>query len=329
MQFERRATVVDSGIVETLDALLDDPFAICSIITDCEGRALDFRILRASPCFAEITGLPEPEGRTALELAPDRERAWIENYGRVALERTPMRFIEELTTAGAVFQVSAAPLDPPGCFVATFRDVTGRNGEASESAAAVAHAQRLFKELGHRVMNSFAAISAVIAMEARAAPVDARETLKRVQGRIQALATLYRRLDGLPEVDRIEVSGYLSGNIQSFSDSLAVPAGLAIEADLAPLTLSTRAAVPLALILNELLTDAAAQALATGRSGALRISLRDEGGQARLTLEHDGGALVLDGISRILVEAFVAELEGELDSETMPRGTRMTLVLPA
>ena len=329
MQFERRMTVVDSGIFETLDALLDAPFALCSVVTDSDGRAVDYRILRASADLEEVLGVGDLEGRTAREVAPGLEDAWIEAFGRVALERTPIRFTQGSAVTQRDYEVSATPLDPPGCFAVAFRDLAARREEEAERSRAVEQAQRLLKELGHRVMNSFASISAILAMEARAAPPEGRTALKRVQGRVQALAALYRRLDGAPETERLEVAGYLAGNIQSFRDVFASAAGLSVECDLSSLTLATRSAVPLALIANELLTDAATQVLEAGRSGTLRISLREEEGLCRLCVEHGGGPVAEGSMSRGLIEAFVAELGGDLSFEGTPEGTRATVVFRA
>jgi len=329
MQFDRRMTVVDSGIYDTLDALLDRPFALCSIVTDAEGRAVDYLFLRVSPDFGDVTGLSTAEGRSALELVPELDRKWVDLYGRVALKRAPLRFRESSGLMGREVEVSAAPLDPPGCFVIAVRDVAVPAAPDSENLSALSHAERLLKELGHRVMNSFASISAILAMETRAAPPEGRDALRRVQGRVQALAALYRRLDGASEMDHMEVAGYLAGNLQSFRDALAAPAGLTVESDLAPLTLPTRAVIPLALVVNEILTDAAVQARESGRAGALRVTLRPEEGTCRLVLEHRGGPLPEGSISHGLVTAFVAELAGDLAFEGGPDGTRVTIAFPA
>ncbi|EYD77980.1 Alcohol dehydrogenase, zinc-binding protein domain protein [Rubellimicrobium mesophilum DSM 19309] len=315
MQFERRMTVVGSGIFETLDALLDAPFALCSVVTDSEGRPMDYRFLRASGCLEEVLGAGALEGRTARELASHLDNAWVETFGRVALDRTAVRFTQRADATGRDYEVLAAPLDPPGCFAVTFRDVT----RSREHAAALDHAQRLLRELGHRVMNSFASISAILAMEARAAPPEGRGALKRVQGRVQALAALYRRLDGAPEMESTEVGGYLAGNVQGFRSAFA--ADLDIRCDLPPTTLPTRTAVPLALILNEILTDAAAQAVEVGHFG-IRVSLHREGDSCRLVVEHGGAAMTEGSVGRSLAAAFAAELGGELASEAIPGGVR-------
>jgi two-component sensor histidine kinase len=102
---------------------------------------------------------------------------------------------------------------------------------------------------------------------------------------------------------------------------------VSISDDLAPLTLPTRSAVPLALILNELLTNAVKHAFAPGRPGHVRVSLAEEGGLCRLRVADDGEGMAegVPGAGRGLVEAFVAELDGELAYETGPQGTTATV----
>lgn len=328
LHFERKLTVADDLGFETLDALLDGPFAICSIVTDEAGRPCDYRFLRVSARFEETTGFFGVEGRTIREIAPGIEQKWIDLCGRVALDREPARFTEGSAVNGRDYEVRAAPLDPPGHFALAFRDITDLGHLEAGHTAALEHAQHLLRELGHRVMNSFAAISAIVAMEARATSAEGRAALERVQGRVQALASLYRRLDGAMQVDSVEVSDYLGGIVGSFRDSLAASAGVAVEADLCPLTLPTRAAVPLGLVANELLTNAVKHAFGPGRSGTVRLSLEEEGGICRLCVADDGGGMAdgpKGGVGQGLVAAFVGELGGDLSCESGPHGTRTTV----
>lgn len=325
-------TLSEQRDFETLDALLDGPFAICSVVTDVDGRPVDYRFLRTSACFREATGLQDVEGRTVREVLPAIEDKWIELYGRVALDRKPAQFTQDSAATGREYEVRAAPLDPPGRFAMTFRDVTELRRVEREREAALEHAQHLLQELGHRVMNSFAGISAIVALEARAAPPEGRAALGRVQSRVQALASLYRRLDGASNVDHVEVSDYLGGIVASFRDSLAASAGIGVDCKLEPVTLSTRAAVPLGLVVNELLTNAVKHAFASGRAGTVRVTLDRDGPTCRLCVADDGGGMaegsVGSGVGQTLVAAFVGELGGELRSESGPTGTRVTVTFP-
>ncbi|WP_176556337.1 sensor histidine kinase [Rubellimicrobium rubrum] len=318
----KRATVIDDQIFETLDVLLDEAFCLCTILTDQQGRPVDYRFLRVSRNFEDATGLRDAEGRTALELVPSLESEWIEAYGRVALRREPMHFTEGSPTMGRQFDVFAAPVDPPGCFAILFRDVTEIRRIEAEREAELERLQYLLRELNHRVMNSFAVISSVLSMEARSAP-EARAALERVQGRVQALGSLYRRIEGATQVDQIEIAEYLGGNVASFRDSFA--GGVAITADLGAVTLPTRAAVPLGLIVNELLTEAVNRAFPPGESGKVHLTFAEKDGLCRLSVTANGTGL-RDGaeeshVGRGLVAAFAAELGGELTTEFQDGGT--------
>lgn len=331
MHFERSMSVAGDHCFETLDAMLDGPFAICSIITDADGRPADYRFLRVSQCFEDTTGLKDVEGRTVLEVVPALERKWIDFYGQVALSGVPARFSEGSEVTGREYEVRAAPLDPPGRFVMTFKDVTELRKLESERAAALEHAQHLLRELSHRVMNSFAAISAVVSMEARATSGEGRAALDRVQRRVQALASLYRRLDGASQVDRIEVSDYLGGIVDSFRDSLAATSGVTVSANLAPITLNTQAAVPLGLVVNELLTNALKHAFTEGNAGSVTVSMQEEDGACRLRVADNGMGLAEPGngrsagVGRGLVAAFVGELGGDISVDAGPTGTSVTV----
>jgi two-component sensor histidine kinase len=328
------AVVIDDAVFSALEAVLDDGICLCGMIADAEGRALDYRFLRVSRNFEAMTGLRGAEGRTALDLVPTLERSWIETYGRVGLGRETVRFSQGSVPMGRVFEVHAVPVEPAPRFAILFRDVTALRRIEDERARALEAAQHLLRELNHRVMNSFAAISAITAMEARAADEGSRPALQRLQGRVQALGALYRRLEGAARADRIEVAEYLAGNVAALRDAAgAGPGGVpvAVACDLRPLALPTAAAVPLALVLNELLTAA------LGRGpGAVRVSLDheggQEGGQARLVVEDDApgdpAAPLGAGIGAGLVGAFAGELGAAIRPEAGPGGTRVEVAFP-
>ncbi|WP_210529017.1 sensor histidine kinase [Rubellimicrobium arenae] len=325
----QRMAMVDDTAFEAIAAFLEDAFAVCSIITDPEGRPADYRFLRVNRRFQELTGFEDAQGRTALDLVPTLEPKWIELYGRVAQGGEPLRFKETSLVTGRDYEVLAAPVNAPGCFALLLRDLTDLRRLEADQAAALEHAQNLLKELNHRVMNSFASISAIVAMERRAAPEGARPPLERLQGRIQALAALYRRLDGVSQIDRIDVAEYIGGNVASFRDAMGAAGPLSVSADLASLTLPTRLAVPLGLVVNELLSNAARHAFARGRAGTIHVALSYLDGLCRLVVSDDrcgeAEGSEDEGIGQSLIDAFASELGGEISVRAGPDGTSTTL----
>jgi len=64
---------------------MDEGFALCEMIHDETGRAVDFRYLEVNSAFSRLTGLPANQtvGRTVKEILPGVELHWIEFYDRV------------------------------------------------------------------------------------------------------------------------------------------------------------------------------------------------------------------------------------------------------
>ena len=63
-------------------------FSLHEIITDAEGKPVDYRYIDLNPAFSRQTGMQRETtiGRTIRELIPDIEPYWIENFGRIAQE---------------------------------------------------------------------------------------------------------------------------------------------------------------------------------------------------------------------------------------------------
>lgn len=68
--------------------------AVHEIILNTQGQAIDYRFLDCNPAYEQLTGLNRSEilGKTVLEILPNTEKVWIENFGKVALTGAPIMF---------------------------------------------------------------------------------------------------------------------------------------------------------------------------------------------------------------------------------------------
>jgi len=68
--------------------------AVHEIIQNDAGQVIDYRFLDANESFEKLTGLKRTEilGKRVLEVLPNTEHYWIENYGKVALTGEPLHF---------------------------------------------------------------------------------------------------------------------------------------------------------------------------------------------------------------------------------------------
>lgn len=109
----------------------DQGFCVFEVLVDASGRPVDYRFLEVNRSFEEQTGLVNALGKTALELVPDLEPAWIQAYGAVALTGEPIRFVQESAAMGRWFDVYAARIGAPErrLVALTFTDVTAHHHE--------------------------------------------------------------------------------------------------------------------------------------------------------------------------------------------------------
>jgi PAS domain S-box-containing protein len=325
----------DERAMRAIGSFVDDGFCLCEMIVDDAGRPLDYRFLDINRHFEAMTGLADAKGRTALELVPNLERHWIETYGRVALAREPLRFESDSDAMGRTFDVFAAPAEGKHRFAIVFRDITRLKRAEAEREAALVEARQLLLELNHRVMNSLGVISSIIAMEARDRPDgDGRQALNRVGTRVQAVARLYQELTRSDGIDAVDAAAYLDRVLTALVDSIGCGESVRLTWEIAPVRLTTEKAVPLALIVNELVTNCLKYAFPDDAGGSVAVILSAEGERHALSIADDGQGMAQSsledgGLGQRLVSGFVQRIEGELELTTGRTGTRITIRFPA
>lgn len=104
------------------------------IIFDDEQRPINYRFIELNQAFSRHVGLVDAQGKTARELIPNLEEHWFEIYGKVALTRQPVRFIEGSEAMGRWFDVYAFPIDGPEDYKVAllFNDITQRRQAEQE-----------------------------------------------------------------------------------------------------------------------------------------------------------------------------------------------------
>jgi PAS domain S-box-containing protein len=107
-----------------------DGFAYQRIVTDANGKPLDYVFLEVNDAFEKATGLRKENvvGKKATEVLPGIERdpaGWIDVYSRVALTGESIQFENYAESLGKWFRVSAYS-PQKGYFVTLFEDITDR-----------------------------------------------------------------------------------------------------------------------------------------------------------------------------------------------------------
>lgn len=212
-------------------------------------------------------------------------------------------------------------------FVATQMDVTERLHDLQARTT-------LLHEVDHRVKNTLQMIAALVATQMLAVPDGpARETLAATLRRIETLATLHRRLHQSDDVTQVAITDVVEDIVTDLLGAAGRP-DVAVTLDLAPLRVPAEAAAPLALIVNELVTNALKHAF-PDRPGRLTVRVGSADDREIVEVVDDGPgmpAAAPDGTTfgTTIVRMLARQLRAGLDwAPVIPHGTRVTLALPA
>jgi PAS domain S-box-containing protein len=215
-------------------------------------------------------------------------------------------------------------------------DVTERVRLEREHRAAHERIGMLLQELTHRVKNSLQFIAATVMIESRSHKSgEGKAALERVSHRITALGHLYSKLTGADTVETVDAASYLEELCRDLVASIRTPGdtSIVLKIDIAPERLPTDRAIPIGLIVNELVTNAVKYAFPGERKGTVTVSLKRESGELRLTVADDGQGLdprrADSGLGGRLVDGFAQQLGGQVEWKSGRHGTTVELILPS
>jgi PAS domain S-box-containing protein len=341
----------------------DDPFAAAIrgtrmpiVITDA--RQTDNPIIFANDAFLALTGYERAEviGRNCRFLqgpqtapeAIDQVRSAMASGRDVAVELANYR------KDGRLFwnQLFVSPVrNDSGDIVYHFGsqiDVTARraaqdaerenlksdiHGRARELEQALAQKTTLLHEVDHRVKNNLQLISSLLLLQTRRTPEEAtRRALRSMLERVGAIATVHRRLFQGGDVQRFDVADFL----RDLASDLAASArrdDLRIRLDLQPAAVPASQAAPLALVANELVSNALKHAYPEGEGGGeILIEARPRPGVLDLVVTDHGVGLPppgeRNGFGLTIVQLLCQQLKATLAMEDAQPGLRAVVTMP-
>ena len=215
-------------------------------------------------------------------------------------------------------------------------DVTDCARLEHERSAAHQRIAALLQELGHRIKNNLQIISSMVSLEARNQKSgEGKAALERVSHRIAALGHLYSVLSKTNAVEEVDAAIYLEELCRDLIGSVQNEVGksFALKTDFDSHSVPADRAIPLGLIVNELVTNAVKYAFSNATNGTVMVALKRVDGELRLSVSDDGEGIdpqrTDSGTGSRLVEIFAHQLGGRLVRESGTNGTTVRLTLPS
>lgn len=225
----------------------------------------------------------------------------------------------------------------PHHLVAVVRDITEQKRVEAEMMranqdlqSALTEREVLVKEVHHRVKNNLQVVVSLLRLQAsRLRDEVGSDALRESLNRVSAMSTIHEllyRSTTMADIDFAEVLRTLTGNLHDAYGLNEERISMIVEAD--PVPVSMDAAVPLALIANELISNAFKHGFPDGAEGEVRVGLTREGDTVVLTVSDTGPGFAPPkrsaSLGLMLVDRLVRQVSGRLELEPPP-GTRYRL----
>lgn len=179
--------------------------------------------------------------------------------------------------------------------------------------------ETLLKEIHHRVKNNLQVISSLLSMQSRQMEEgEAKSAVREGQSRIKSMSLIHQKLYSQDELSRINMKEYIGELSQFLFKSYKTDNDVQEVLEAQDILLDVDTAVPLGLIINELIANALKYAFETGSSGQLKVAFTKEDQGYKLQVSDNGKGLP-DGwenqqnMGMRLVNILVAQLDGHLE----------------
>ncbi len=212
------------------------------------------------------------------------------------------------------------------------RQVIKQKNEQIETS--LAEKEVLLREIHHRVKNNLQIITGLLDKQARkSSDVAVRKLVKEGQERIQSMALIHQNLYESDQLSGIDIKSYLQELSQNIQRSQAVsPEQIQLNLDVDTENLDIDTAIPVGLILNELLTNSYKYAFPAQRKGSIKVDFKKNKDRYLLQVSDDGVGFILEeggnktkSLGLSLVNGLVRQLSGTIEWLAVERGTMVSI----
>jgi PAS domain S-box-containing protein len=214
-------------------------------------------------------------------------------------------------------------------------DITERKRAEEQVKASLREKEVLLKEIHHRVKNNLQIISSLLNMQSKRIDDQGSEALRESMNRIKSMALVHDKLYRAEDLSRIYFADYISDLSRELVRTYVTEKGIELDIHVDPVSFDVDTAIPLGLVISELVSNALKHAFREKPGGLIRISVKSLGNQVMLTISDNGIGFPehLDftntqSLGMQLVVTLVEQLEGTIELH-VSEGTEFRIAFPA
>ncbi|AFV23903.1 signal transduction histidine kinase [Methanolobus psychrophilus R15] len=180
------------------------------------------------------------------------------------------------------------------------------------------------KEIHHRIKNNLQVISSLLDLEAdKFTDESVIEAFKESQNRVISMALVHEELYRSQDMESIDFSDYLMKLVNELSYSYVIEKeSIKIKTDVETVFLDMDTAIPLGMIVNELISNSFKHAFSPGEKGEIHVNLSLDNGKLILAVGDNGTGFPehinfreTDSLGLQLVTTLISQIGGILELE--------------
>ncbi|MDR8390047.1 PAS domain S-box protein [Aliifodinibius sp. S!AR15-10] len=306
----------------------------------------DLRYAIANKAYRQLVGEEYIIGKRVVDVVPEvKEQGYMDVLEEVY--RTGEAYLgygdpvqidkrKEDSSQNYIFNLLFMPLfDEDG-------EVYGIFIEAMDFSKQIAYQQQLKKslkekdtllaEIHHRVKNNLAIITGMMELQATEAKEgELRDSLRVAQQRIRTIANIHELLYGAESLSHLNFGENLKQLVQNLEEVYNSSKRITATVEAEPISMNINQAIPCALLVNEVVTNAYKHAFKDREEGEIKVRLQEKNENVTVEIFDNGVGLPADfsqdsytSIGITLIKLLKQQLKGEITFSNQ-NGTRFEL----
>jgi len=218
--------------------------------------------------------------------------------------------------------------------IAIVRDITERKAQEARIATALAEKETLLKEVYHRVKNNLQLVTSLLNLQMRTLHKGAaRDALHDSIDRVRAMSLVHEKLYQGGDLSSVALADYVGDLCRHLADAAGASSRIQFSWQVDPIEIGLEKAIPLGLLLNELLSNSLKHAFPVKSKGTISVRIERRERDSFAFVVSDNGIGLPPGfrpeatetLGMKLIASLAAQLGGrvvfEVDGGTRASGT--------
>jgi PAS domain S-box-containing protein len=283
----------------------------------------DAKDILGSKCYCIVHGTEEPPDYCPNTKLLEDEQSHVEEFHEDNLNR------DFIVSVNPIFDENNQILGS----VHVVHDDTERKKSEKLIEQSLKEKEMLLKEIHHRVKNNLMIISSLLNLQSRyLKDEESRAIFKESQNRAQSMALIHQRLYESTDLKNIGFKEYITTLANElYRNYVKDPSRVGLELEIEDVDIDIDNAIPLGLILNELITNSMKYAFPNDKKGKICVSFYKKGDKYILKVEDNGKGFPKDldykksdSLGLQLVTNLTYQIKGEIELDRN-EGTAFTI----